>query len=75
MVQIRMLSDEWLSRYELLKNLNIKLIYSVTGTGTWEREGERVTAISPCASRLENGQFVRRRYTIQYQFDLSRCII
>ena len=35
MVQIRMLSDEWLSRYELLKNLHIKLCRSVTGTRTW----------------------------------------
>ena len=30
MVQMRVLSDEWLSRYELLKNLNIKLQSSVT---------------------------------------------
>ena len=29
-----MLSDEWLSRYELLENLKIKLCRSVTGTRT-----------------------------------------
>ena len=29
-----MLSDEWLSRYEILKNLHIKLCRSVTGTRT-----------------------------------------
>ena len=34
MVQIRTLSDKWLSRYELLKNLHIKLCRSVTGTRT-----------------------------------------
>ena len=32
MVQIWMLSDKWLSRYELLKNLHIKLYYSVLWT-------------------------------------------
>ena len=39
MVQIWMLSDEWLSRYELLKNLHIKLCRSViwTQTRTWTR--------------------------------------
>ena len=34
MVQIWMLSDEWLSRYELLENLKIKLCRSVKGTRT-----------------------------------------
>ena len=29
-----MLSDEWLTRYELLENLEIKLCRSVTGTRT-----------------------------------------
>ena len=41
MVQICMFSDEWLSRYELLKNLHIKLCRRVTGTRT-----TRVTAIA-----------------------------
>ena len=34
MVQICTLSDEWLSRYEVLKNLHIKLCRRVTGTRT-----------------------------------------
>ena len=38
-----MLSDEWLSRYELLENLNIKPCRSVTGT--WMRT-TGVTAIA-----------------------------
>ena len=38
MVQIWMLSDEWLSRYELLKNLHIKLCHSVTGMRTRTRK-------------------------------------
>ena len=45
MVQIRMLSDEWLSRYELFENLNIKLCRSVTGTRTRTRT-TGVTAIA-----------------------------
>ena len=35
MVQICMLFDEWLLKYELLKNLHIKLCRSVKGTRTW----------------------------------------
>ena len=37
MVQILMLSDEWLSRYELLKNLHINLCRSVAGMQTQKR--------------------------------------
>ena len=36
-VQIWMLSNEWLSRYEVLKNLHIKLCLSVMGTQTQTR--------------------------------------
>ena len=35
MVQIGMLSDEWLSRDELLENLKIKLCHSVTVMRMW----------------------------------------
>ena len=54
MVQIRMLSDEWLSRYELLENLKIKLCRRVTGTRT---QPTRVTAIALlvlCTGELKN---------------------
>ena len=47
MVQIWMLSDEWLSRYELLKNLHIKLCRSVTGMRT--RTRKRTTGVTTIA--------------------------
>ena len=45
MVQVSMLSDEWLSRYGLLKNFNASV--TRTGTGTWTTG---VTAIALCTS-------------------------
>ena len=49
MVQVRMLSDEWLSRYGLLENFNASVTRTRTGTGTgtWTTE---VTAIALCTS-------------------------
>ena len=48
-----MLSDEWLSRYELLKNLHIKLCRSVTGTRTrtrtWTWTRARTTGVTAIA--------------------------
>ena len=46
-VQIWTLSDEWLSRYELLKNLHIKLCRSVTGM--WTRTRTRTTGVTAIA--------------------------
>ena len=54
MVQIRMLSDEWLSRYECLENLEIKLCHSVTVTLTWTTG---VTAIALLV--LRTGELIR----------------
>ena len=46
-----MLSDEWLSRYELLKNLHIKLCRSVTGTRTrTDADNQGDYNSSPCTS-------------------------
>ena len=42
-----MLSDEWLSRYELLENLNIKPCGSLTGTRT--RTRTRTTGVTAIA--------------------------
>ena len=49
MVQVCMLSDEWLSRYGLLENFNasVKRTRTGTGTGTWTTG---VTAIALCTS-------------------------
>ena len=53
MVQVRMLSDEWLSRYGLLENFNASVTRTRTGTrtgtgtGTWTTG---VTAIALCTS-------------------------
>ena len=45
MVQVRMLSDEWLSRYGLLENFNASV--TCTRTGKWTTG---VTAIALCTS-------------------------
>ena len=49
MVQVWMLSDEWLSRYGLLENFNASVtrtrMGTRTGTGTWTTG---VTAIALC---------------------------
>ena len=53
MVQVLMLSDEWLSRYGLLENFNASVTRTRTGTrtgtgtGTWTTG---VTAIALCTS-------------------------
>ena len=47
MVQVGMLSDEWLSRYGLLENFNASVTRMGTGTGTWTTG---VTAIALCTS-------------------------
>ena len=51
MVQVGMLSDEWLSRYGFLENFNASVTRTRTGTrtgtGTWTTE---VTAIALCTS-------------------------
>ena len=46
MVQIGMLTDEWLSRYDILKNLHIKLCRSVMGTCDVDDLGDYNS--SPC---------------------------
>ena len=59
MVQIWILSDEWLSRYELLKNLHIKLGRSVT----WTQTRKRTTGVTTIAllvlhtGKLKNNWF------------------
>ena len=57
MVQVRMLSDEWLSRYGLLENFSASVTRTRTGTrtGTWTTG---VTAIALCTScsRAKNVQ-------------------
>ena len=64
MVQVRMLSNEWLSRYGLLENFNASVTRTRTrtgtrtgtGTGTWTTG---VTAIALCTScsRAKNGVY------------------
>ena len=72
-----MLSVEWLSRYELLENFEIKLGCSVTGTRT------RTTGVTAIALLvLRKGELKRRQKLIieswfsfpQYTWPLSRCI-
>ena len=55
MVQVLMLSDEWLSRYGLLENFNASV--TRTRTGTWTT-GETAIALCTSCSQAKN-------YTIQ----------
>ena len=59
MVQVRMLSDEWLSRYGFLENFNTSVTRTHTNTGTWMT---RVTAIALCTScsRAKNDFVIAR---------------
>ena len=66
MVQIRMIFDEWLSRYELLENLNIKLCRSVMGTRT------RTTGVTAIALLvLCTGELKRTRRLAKTQISLG----
>ena len=80
MVQVLMLSDEWLSRYGLLENFNASVTRTGTGTGTgtgthtgtgtWTT---RVTAIALCTScsRAKNvvQKFFQKYFPIIYVLD------
>ena len=59
-----MLSDEWLSRYELLENLNIKLCRSVTGTrtrdGPYRRAKNGIKMINFCPWKVQTADTVHR---------------
>ena len=69
-----MLSDEWLSRYELLKNLHIKLCRSVTGTRT-----TRVTTIALLVLRTGELKnlifFISQLPVFVSSFDKSESVI
>ena len=57
MVKVRMLSDEWLSRYGLLENFNASVMRTGTrtrtGTGTWTT-GVTAKALCTSCSRVKN---------------------
>ena len=65
MVQIGMFSDEWLSRYELLENLNIKLCDGNTDT---DDRGDCNS--SPCTSyrRAKKDQIKNNREKVETPF-------
>ena len=54
-----MLSDEWLSRYELLDNFNASVTHTGTGTGMWTTGVTAIALCTSCSRAKNNAKYVK----------------